>query len=101
MGGFTYDDIVTQAHASDDLAKMMLSRTGTYIAMAIADVINLLNLAMVAIGGAPAARPLLTSSISDGVRECAFTAAISDCRVVAAELEVEASVIGAALLAAS
>src|SRR6266542_165387 len=100
MGGFTYEDIITQAHAGDDLAKMMLNRTGSYIAMAIADVINLLNLAMVAIGGAPAARPFLTASIADGVRERAFTAAVSDCRVVAAELEVEASVIGAALLAA-
>ncbi|HZF37219.1 MAG TPA: ROK family protein [Blastocatellia bacterium] len=100
MGGFTYDDIITQAHAGDDLAKMMLNRTGAYIAMAIADVINLLNLAMVAIGGAPAARQFLTASIADGVRERAFTAAISDCQVVAAELEVEASVIGAALLAA-
>jgi glucokinase len=100
MGGFTYDDIISQAHAGDDLARLMLSRTGTYIAMAIADVINLLNLAMVAIGGAPAARPFLAASIAEGVRERAFTAAISDCRVVAAELEVEASVIGAALLAA-
>ena len=100
MGGFTYDDIITQAHAGDDLARLMLSRTGIYIAMAIADVINLLNLAMVAIGGAPAARPFLASAIAEGVRERAFTAAISDCRVVAAELEVEASVIGAALLAA-
>jgi glucokinase len=99
MGGFTYEDIITQAHAGDDLAKMMLSRTGSYIAMAIADVINLLNLAMVAIGGAPAARPFLTAAIADAVRERAFTAAVSDCRVVAAELEVEASVIGAALLA--
>jgi glucokinase len=100
MGGFTYDDIITQAHAGDDLAKMMLNRTGAYIAMAIADVINLLNLAMVAIGGAPAARPFLTTAIAEGVRERAFTAAVSDCQVVAAELEVEASVIGAALLAA-
>jgi glucokinase len=100
MGGFTYEDIITQAHAGDDLAKMMLSRTGAYIAMAIADVINLLNLSMVAIGGAPAARPFLTAAIAEGVRERAFTAAVSDCQVVAAELEVEASVIGAALLAA-
>ncbi|HEY7181191.1 MAG TPA: ROK family protein, partial [Blastocatellia bacterium] len=101
MGGFTYDDIITQAHAGDDLAKMMLKRTGAYITAAIADVINLLNLSTVAIGGAPAARQFLAASIADGVRERAFTAAVSDCRVIAAELEVEASVIGAALLAAS
>jgi glucokinase len=99
MGGFTYDDIITEAHAGDDLAKLMLSRTGAFIAMPIADVINLLNLSMVAIGGAPAARPFLAASIAEGVRERAFSAAINDCRVVAAELEVEASVIGASLLA--
>ncbi|MGE0128402.1 MAG: ROK family protein [Blastocatellales bacterium] len=99
MGGFTYDDIIAEAHAGDDLAKLMLSRTGTFIAMAIADVINLLNLAMVAIGGAPAARPFLAASIAAGVRERTFAAAINDCRIVAAELEVEASVIGVALLA--
>ncbi len=99
MGGFTYDDIITEAHAGDDLAKLMLSRTGTFIAMAIADVINLLNLAMVAIGGAPAARPFLATSIAEGARERIYTAAVSDCRIVAAELEVEASVIGVALLA--
>src|SRR5262245_65770445 len=69
MGGFTYEDIITQAHAGDDLAKMMLNRTGSYIAMAIADVINLLNLAMVAIGGDPAARPFLTPSLACPVRE--------------------------------
>src|SRR5262245_54564613 len=99
MGGFNYDDIITEAHAGDDLAKLMLSRTGAFIAMPIADVINLLNLSMVAIGGAPAARPFLATSIAEGVREHAFTAAINDCRIVAAELEVEASVIGVALLA--
>ncbi|MGH9766274.1 MAG: ROK family protein [Blastocatellia bacterium] len=99
MGGFTYDDIIAEAHAGDDLAKLMLNRTGAFIAMAIADVINLLNLAMVAIGGAPAARPFLAASIADGVRERTFSPAIDDCRIVAAELEVEASVIGAALLA--
>jgi glucokinase len=100
MGGFNYDDIIAQAHAGDDLAKLMLQRTGTFIAMVIADVINLLNPAMVAIGGAPAARPFLVESIAAGAREGAFTAAINDCRIVAAELEVEASVIGVALLAA-
>jgi glucokinase len=101
MGGFTYDDIITQAHAGDDLAQLMLNRTGTFIAMALADVINLLNLAMVAIGGAPAARPFLAASVAEGVRERAFSAAIDDCRIVAAEMEVESSVIGAALLAAN
>jgi predicted NBD/HSP70 family sugar kinase len=67
--------------------------------MALADVISLLNLAMIAIGGAPAARPFLVSSIAAGVRERTFTAAFDDCRIVAAEIGAEAGVIGAALLA--
>jgi glucokinase len=99
MGGFTYDDIIAEAHAGDDLARMMLHRTGAFIAMALSDVINLLNLAMVAIGGAPAGRPFLVSSLAKEVRERTSTEASNDCRIVAAELEAEATVIGAALLA--
>ncbi len=99
MGGFTYDDIIAEAHAGDDLAKMMLQRTGAFIAMAIAEVISLLNLAMIAVGGAPAGRPFLVSSIAEEVRQRTFAAAFDDCRIVAAELGAEASVIGAALLA--
>jgi glucokinase len=99
MGGFTYDDIIAEAHAGDDLARMMLHRTGVFIAMAISEVITLLNLAMVAIGGAPAGRPFLVASISEEARESAFAPAFNDCRIVTAELEAEATVIGAALLA--
>jgi glucokinase len=99
MGGFTYDDIIAQAHAGDDLAKLMLSRTGIFIALALADVISLLNLALVAIGGAPAGRPFLVSAVAAEVRNRAFAAAFEDCEIVAAEIGAEAGVIGAALLA--
>jgi len=100
MGGFSYDDIIEQAHQGDDLAKLMLQRTGTFLAMAIADIISLLNLEMIAVGGAPAGRQILVSAIEAEVRKRTSKIAQDDCRIVAAEIGAEASVIGAALLAA-
>jgi glucokinase len=98
-GGFTYEDIIEAAQRGDDLAKMMLERTGHFIGRALAGVINLLNLSMVAVGGAPGARPFLVKAIAAETSRRAFAAAYEDCRIVAAELDGEAGVIGAALLA--
>jgi glucokinase len=99
MGGFSYDDIIAAAHGGDDLAKMMLQRTGSFIAMAIADVITLLNLEMIVVGGAPAGRQFLVPAIVAEARQRASEEAFRDCQIVAAELGAEAGVIGAALLA--
>jgi glucokinase len=99
MGGFTYDDIIAAAHGGDDLAKIMLQRTGIFIAMSIADVISLLNLGLVVVGGAPAGRQFLVPAITEEARQRASEEAFNDCRIVAAELGPEAGVIGAALLA--
>lgn len=97
--GFTYDDIITAAHSGDDLARLMMRRTGHFIGTAVADVINVLNLSMVVIGGMPAARPLLVPAIIEEAQRRAFAAAFEDCQVVAGELGEEAGTIGAALLA--
>lgn len=99
MGGFSYDDIIEQAHRGDDLAQLMLKRTGTFLGLAIADIISLLNLEMVAIGGAPAGRSLLVEAIEEEARKRASTEAMNDCRIVAAVIGAEAAVIGTALLA--
>ncbi|NOT58933.1 MAG: ROK family protein [Acidobacteria bacterium] len=96
---FTYDDIVEAAEAGDDLARLMLQRTGKFIGFAIGEIINLLNLSLVVVGGAPAARPYLVSAIADEARLHTHPALYDDCRIVAAELGAEATVIGAALLA--
>jgi glucokinase len=99
MGGFTYDDIIAEAHSGDDLAKMMMQRTGSFIGLTLADVISLLNLEMIVVGGAPAGRPFLIPAIAEATRLRASEMAFNDCRIVAAELGAEAGVIGAALLA--
>jgi predicted NBD/HSP70 family sugar kinase len=97
---FTYDDIVKAAEAGDDLARLMLQRTGKFIGLAISEIINLLNLSLVIVGGAPSARPYLVSAIADEARQHTHPALYDDCRIVAAELGAEATVIGAALQAA-
>jgi glucokinase len=99
MGGFSYDDIIAAAHGGDDLAKMMLQRTGLFIAIALADIISLLNLSLIAVGGAPAARNFLVPAIASEVRERVLDDAFHDCRIAAADIGAEAGVIGAALLA--
>lgn len=99
MGGFTYDDILAAADAGDDLAKLMLQRTGKFIGAVIAEVINLLNLSMIAIGGAPAGRSFLAQAIAAEASQRASSFLFDDCQIVAAELGAEAGVIGAALLA--
>jgi glucokinase len=98
-GDFNYDDILTAAHGGDDLAKMMVQRTGHFIGMAVADMINVLNLSLVAVGGTAAARPLLVPAIAEEARRRAFDVAMADCEIAPAALGEEAGVIGAALLA--
>lgn len=100
MGGFSYDDIISAAHLGDDLAKMMMQRTGAFIALALSGVISLLNLEMVAVGGAPAGRAFLVPAIAEGSSRLTLSEAFEDCRIVEAEMGAEAAVIGAALIAA-
>lgn len=92
--GFTYDDIIDCAHNGDDLSRLMIDRTGIFIAIAIADVISLLNLSMVAIGGAVAARQFLVEAINREVRARTPELILDNCRIVAATLGVEATVLG-------
>ncbi|MBK9709263.1 MAG: ROK family protein [Acidobacteria bacterium] len=100
MGGFSYDDIISAAHNEDDLAKMMLQRTGTFIAMAISDVVSLLNLEMIVVGGAPGSRQFLIPAIAEEASKRTSPVSFSDCRIVPADLGHEAAVIGVAMLSA-
>jgi predicted NBD/HSP70 family sugar kinase len=96
---FNYNDIVEAAEHGDDLARLMLQRTGKFIGLAIGEIINLLNLSLVIVGGTASARPYLVSAIADEAREHTHPALYDDCRILAAELGAEATVIGAAQLA--
>lgn len=98
-GGFTWNDIIAEAHHGDELARLMIERTGMYIAIAIADVIGLLNLSMIAIGGAVPARQLLADAISRHVSQRLPEYYLDSYRIVPATVGGEAATIGAALAA--
>lgn len=96
---FTYEDIIEAAHGGDDLALLMMQRTGHFIGMVVADMINMLNLSLVVIAGNSAARPLLIPAIAEEAQRRSFAEAYSDCEIVAGKVGSDAGVIGAALLA--
>ena len=93
-------DIVAAAEDEDDFAQMMLARTGTYVGMAVASVINLLNIEKIVIGGEiMQAKHLVLDSVIARAKELAFAPSFENTEIVAGELGYNASAIGAALLA--
>lgn len=93
-------DIVTAAENDDDFAQMMLERTGTYVGMAVASVINLLNIEKIVIGGEiMQAKHLVLDSVIARAKELAFAPSFENTEILAGELGYNASAIGAALLA--
>lgn len=95
----TIDDIVNAAREEDDLAVMMMERTGNYIGVAIANVINLLNVPTIVLGGRMmrAGAPLVDSILSVA-REFSFRPAFEATKIVVGELGDDAAAIGAAML---
>jgi glucokinase len=99
-GKLTCEDVVEAAVAGDRLARSILSETGLYLGMMIANVVNLLNVDMVILGG-PVMRGngvLLEASVEEAARR-AFTPSFASCRIVAGELGDDAGLVGAAMLA--
>ncbi len=79
----TLADIVAAAKNEDDLAQMMLERTGNYIGTAIAGVINLLNVDRIVVGGAiMEAEHLVLDSIKRRAREISFSPSFESTRIV-------------------
>jgi glucokinase len=98
----TLEDILSAAAAEDDLALMMLRRTGAYIGIAIASVINLLNVETIVVGGQTmtTGEPLL-ESIINSAKELSFRPSFEATKIVSGTLSDNAAAIGAALLAGS
>lgn len=92
--------VVEAAKEEDELALSVLRETGRVLGMAVASVINLLNIEIVVLGGGVmAASELLLNSIREEARKRTMSPSFDCCRIVAASLELEAGMIGAALLA--
>jgi len=99
-GQLTISAIVEAAQAGDDFSQMMLDRTGNYVGIAVASVINLLNIERVIIGGEIMnAGELILDSIIETARKRSFLPAFETTRILPGELGDDAAAIGAAMLA--
>ncbi len=96
----TIGEIVKAAINEDDFAALMLERTGRYVGVAIASVINLLNIERIVLGGEVVkAGDIIIEPIRDRARELSFGPSFHDAKIVAGELGDAASALGVALLA--
>lgn len=97
---FTAEDIAHAAREGDEMAQLMMERTGMFLGIALAAVINLLNVEMVVMGGGvmDAGDLILKPTIKE-TRRRAFPPSFNGCDIVIAKLGPKAGVIGAALMA--
>lgn len=92
-------DLVREANMGDSFTQMMLERTGAYVGTAIANVINLLNIEKIVVGGEimGASQPVMVG-VHKNARELSFKPSFETTEIVAAALGDKAIATGAALL---
>ncbi len=92
-------DVIKAANKEDDFAQMMLERTGTYVGTAIANVINLLNIEKIVVGGEiMQAEQLVLDAIIARARKLSFKPSFEATEIVAGQLGDDSAAIGVALL---
>ncbi|MEW5978707.1 MAG: ROK family protein [Acidobacteriota bacterium] len=96
----TAQDVSAAATLGDKMASVIICEVGRYLGMAIANLINLLNIEMVVLGGGviTAGEILLRPTIEE-VRRRALSPPYDDCLILASTLGPASGVIGASLLA--
>ncbi|MCU0239082.1 MAG: ROK family protein [Pyrinomonadaceae bacterium] len=95
----TIADIVRESQNGDDLANLMLQRTGIFLGKAIASVINLLNIEKIVVGGEiMQASEIVLQGINESAGEFAFAPSYESTQIVANELGDNSIAIGVALL---
>ena len=96
----TAERIYDAAVRGDEIAREIFADTGRWLGMACANLINLLNLEMIIIGGGVmASGEVLLANANEVARQFAFAPSFADCRIVQSKLWPDAGMIGAALLA--
>jgi glucokinase len=99
-GTLTCERIFEAAAQEDELAKSVLSETGVFLGMAVASIINLLNIEIVVLGGGVmAAGELMLREVREAARKRTIPPAYECCKIVAAELGKDAGIVGAAMIA--
>jgi glucokinase len=97
---FTAADLAHEANHGDDFSLMMIERTGKYIGTGVANVLNLLNIEKIVLGGGVMdAGDLILNPIIQEARRRAFQPCFEATQIVAATLGSDAVSIGAAMLA--
>ena len=94
-------EIVRAGEEGDEFAHLMLERTGTYVGTAIANVINLLNVETIVVGGEiTQAKDIVIDAITNRAKELSFSRSFAKTRIVAGTVGESAAAIGVALIAA-
>lgn len=97
---FTAGDVAKEAKNGDDFSLMMIERTGKYIGTGVANVINLLNIEKIVLGGGVMeAGKLILDPIIHEAKRRAFQPCFEATQIVAGTLGADAAAIGAAMLA--
>ena len=95
----TAEDIAAAAKHGDEMSQLIMERTGMFLGIALAAVVNLLNLEMIVMGGGVmAAGDLILKPTISETRRRAFPPSFRGCEIVPASLGASAGVIGAALI---
>jgi glucokinase len=99
-GKLSCEDVVEGAVAGDRLARTILAETGLYLGTAVANVVNLLNVEMVVLGG-PVMRnnQVLLDAVIEEASRRAFGPSFATVTVRSGELGDDAGVLGAAMMA--
>jgi len=96
----TAEKIYDAAVRGDETARDVFAETARWLGISCANLINLLNLEMIIIGGGVmASGDLLLAKANEVARRYAFAPAFGDCQIVQSKLWPDAGMIGAALLA--
>jgi predicted NBD/HSP70 family sugar kinase len=93
-------DVSAAAITGDKMASVIISEVGRYLGMAIANLINFLNVEMIVLGGTvmDAGEVLLQPTIEEAKRR-ALSPPYEDCKIVAGSLGTSAGIVGASLMA--
>src|SRR3989440_199684 len=96
----TAEKIYDAAVRGDETAREVFADTGHWFGLACANLINLLNLEMIVIGGdVMASGEVLLGKAIEVARHYAFASSFADCQIVQSRLWPDAGMIGAALFA--
>ena len=93
------DDLIALAKSGSAAARELFRETGTYLGIAVANVINIFNPALVVISGdLAAAREMMQDTMERAVRERALSYSRSCARVEFSKLDRSAPALGAATM---